>query len=100
MKGDFCVPYMNSMLLPTQLFLEAKEKKRKNKTLGRCLTLFAKVKTTKKNCWGIFFVAHFWELYVSRDHTNNEALFLGKFMAFIGHTYTRQGYCVQIHSRV
>jgi hypothetical protein len=37
---------------------------------------------------------------VSRDHANNEALFLGEFMAFIGHTYTRQGYCVQIHSRV
>jgi hypothetical protein len=55
MKGDFCVPYMNSMLLPTQLFLEAKEKKRKKKTLGRCLTLFAKVKKTKKELLGKFF---------------------------------------------
>jgi hypothetical protein len=98
MKGDFCVPYMNSMLLPTQLFLEAK-KKTQNKTLGRCLTLFAKVKKTKKNFWGIFF-AHLWALYLSRDHANNEALFLGEFMAFLGHTYTRQGYCVQIHYRV
>jgi hypothetical protein len=43
-EGDFSVQYMNSIVVTYSIVLGSyPKKKKKKKTLGRCLTLFAKV---------------------------------------------------------